>query len=461
MSRQMAVRWERRVGVVMAAVCGLWFAWMLYLALHRWHGLSFGAFDIGIFDQGLWLLANGHEPFISLRGLHLLADHASYLLYLMVPLYWLWEDARLLIILAALAPALAGWFSYRIARTEGIRPWGAVLIGATVLAMPAMVWTPWDAYHPETLAIALLPASYLAARKGRFVLAVALAALILLAKEDAGLLIAPYALYMWWRWKEARPHAYVLAALAVGITALSLLVVLPGHSPTGELIYTGRYLSGEALLTAPRFIYLGAMLIPGALAVAAPRFLLVGLPITVANLASAHQYQHDIRWHYSAYLLGVLAVAVPLGSARVVAGLKSDNAVRLLTGALAVSIALLFVAGPSLVTRFGGWGGIDAQERAEFDSLVAAVPAEASVSATWDLAPHLAHRITVFTAPNPFQRRFYGAGGEPPLPDPATVDYLAVDTRKVGDVPDPLMTAIDSGGWEVVQDGTFVLARRR
>ena len=74
----------------MASICLAWFGWLLYLALHRWHGLGFGAFDIGIFDQALWLLANGHEPFVTLRGLHVLGDHASYLLYLMAPLYWLW-----------------------------------------------------------------------------------------------------------------------------------------------------------------------------------------------------------------------------------------------------------------------------------------------------------------------------------------------------------------------------------
>src|SRR5690606_20032700 len=82
-----------------------------------------------------------------------------------------------------------------------------------------------------------------------------LAALILLGKEDAGLTVAPYSLYWWWRWREARPHAYALAGLAVGLTALSLFVVLPGHSPTGELIYTGRYLSGASLVTLSRGCY--------------------------------------------------------------------------------------------------------------------------------------------------------------------------------------------------------------
>lgn len=450
-----------RAGLAMAGLCLLWFGWLLYLALHRWFGLTFGAFDIGIFDQGLWLLANGEEPFVTLRGLHLFADHASYLLYLLVPLYWLWEDARLLIILTTAAPAIAGWLSYRIGRAEGLKPWAAVLVGATVLAMPAMLWTPWDAFHPETVAVCLIPASYLAARRNRFVLAVVLAAIILLAKEDAGLVVAPYALFMWWRWPESRKHAAALGTLAVVITALSLFVVLPGHSPTGALIYTGRYTFDASLLTLSRAGYLAAMLLPGALALAAPRFLLVGLPITLANLASGHIYQHDIRFHYSAYLLGVLAVAVPLGSARVVSGIGSPNALRVLWAAASISVLMLIAVGPALVTWFGEWGGIDSEERAEFDALIAAVPDDAVVTATWSLAPHLAHRVSVYTAPNPFQERFWGAAGLPPLPDPATVEYLAIDPRKAEELLDPMLDVVVAEDWEVLQADTFVLARRR
>ena len=39
--------------------------------------------------------------------------------------------------------------------------------------------------------------------------AVGLAGLILLAKEDAAVVVAPFALYMWWRWKEARVEVYM------------------------------------------------------------------------------------------------------------------------------------------------------------------------------------------------------------------------------------------------------------
>ncbi len=82
------------------------------------------------------------------------------------------------------------------------------------------------------------------------------------------------------------------------------------------------------------------------------------------------------------------------------------------------------------------------------------------MTATWSLAPHLAHRVAVYTAPNPFQARFWGAGGLPPPPDPSTVEYLAVDPRKTELGQDPMLDVIEAEHWEVIQAETFVLARR-
>jgi uncharacterized membrane protein len=462
---------RRMATLVMLGVCLLWLSWLGHLALHRWHGLGFGAFDIGIFDQGLWLLSVGEEPFVTLRGLHLFADHASYLMFLLVPVYWVWPDARALILITTLIPAVAGWLSFRIALVEGLRPWHGVVVAASVLVMPAMVWTPWDAFHPETVAIALLPASYLAARRGRFLLAVVLAGLILLAKEDAALVIVPYAVYLWWRWRESRRHAVALVGLAVAIQALSLLVVLPGLSPTGELIYTGRYTwdLGE-LATWSRVLYLPSMLLPAALAFWVPRLLLVGLPITVANLVSIHGYQHEIRWHYSAYLVGVLAIAVPLGASRLARRLEDPSHRRegppggvttVLSLALVASLVGLAWVGPQLVTRYGLWSGLIEPERVEFEQMLAAVPDHAAVSATWTIAPHLAHRPAIYMAPNPFSPRFWGVDGvHPPPPDPSIIDYLAIDTRQEIEEIDVVVDRVLAEGWTVVVDGTFTLIRR-
>src|SRR5437762_1313827 len=56
-------------------------------------------FDLGIYDQATWLLSRAQAPFVTVRGLDLLGQHAAYIMVLVAPLYRLWADPRLLLLL--------------------------------------------------------------------------------------------------------------------------------------------------------------------------------------------------------------------------------------------------------------------------------------------------------------------------------------------------------------------------
>ena len=59
------------------------------LHAHRFKAVEQTAFDAGIFDQGVWLLSRFKSPFVTIMGLNLFGDHASYILLGFVPLYWI------------------------------------------------------------------------------------------------------------------------------------------------------------------------------------------------------------------------------------------------------------------------------------------------------------------------------------------------------------------------------------
>ncbi|MFP4073185.1 MAG: DUF2079 domain-containing protein [Actinomycetota bacterium] len=457
--------------VVLLTAIFVWVGWFGWLALGRYSAFSFGAFDLGIFDQGAWLISRGDlSPFITLRGLPLFADHSSYLLFLVAPIYLVWADPRVLVLLAVLAPAAAVWLAYRIGVAEGLRPWVAAAIGLALLLHPAVAWTPWDAFHPETLTIPLLPASYLAARKGRFTLAVILGVLVLLAKEDAFLVVMPLAAYFWWRWPENRRAAWWLGMSAVVIAAVNLLVVLPGLSPTGELIYSGR-LDGPwtSRLTMSRLSYLAVVLVPAATSLAAPRLLAVAGPATFLNLWSSFPYQHEIRWHYTAYLLGVLAMAAPVGMKRLgdrfgdrlgVGFVSEKGAVgkRLHLAVLIVvaAIGTLHLAGPDLTAK-GVWAGQPADESAAMSEALSVIPDDAVVAASYLLAPHLAHRSNIYMLPNPWEEDIWGVNDtEPPPHDPSNVEWVAVQNEHAGEEVQQIRDDLLASGWEVVATGDTV-----
>jgi len=63
-------------------------------------------FDLGIFDQGVWLLSRFKTPFVTLMGLNLFGDHASYIMMAMVPVYWVWPEPQALLVVQTLALAV-------------------------------------------------------------------------------------------------------------------------------------------------------------------------------------------------------------------------------------------------------------------------------------------------------------------------------------------------------------------
>src|SRR5438270_1558586 len=48
---------------------------------------AYMSFDLGIFNQAVWLIAGGKTPFVTLRGVHTLGDHFNVFLYVIAPVY--------------------------------------------------------------------------------------------------------------------------------------------------------------------------------------------------------------------------------------------------------------------------------------------------------------------------------------------------------------------------------------
>ena len=92
-------------GLLGVALTGFFVLWYFFhfahltSDIHRGYGDS--AFDIGLYDQGVWLLSRFHAPFITMMGRNLFGDHTQFQMVLMVPLYWIRPDATTLLIAQA------------------------------------------------------------------------------------------------------------------------------------------------------------------------------------------------------------------------------------------------------------------------------------------------------------------------------------------------------------------------
>jgi len=91
------------------------------------------------------------------------------------------------------------------------------------------------------------------------------------------------------------------------------------------------------------------------------------------------------------------------------------------------------------------------------------VPADAGVAASYYLVPHLTHRVHIYEWPNPFVPTNWGVRGEHP-PDPASADYLVLDTALNGQNQDLFEQLTGPGGtFNVIwrRDGIVVATRTR
>src|SRR5205085_6665980 len=86
---------------------------------------TFG-FDLGIYDQGIWLLSRFKDPFITIRGLEFFGHHMNPALLLFVPAYWLGAGPHFLLVAQVLAQASGAFAIYLLARDRLADRWLAV-----------------------------------------------------------------------------------------------------------------------------------------------------------------------------------------------------------------------------------------------------------------------------------------------------------------------------------------------
>lgn len=440
-----------------------------YQMLTRLRLFHLNAFDVSIFDQGLWLLSRFQEPFVTVRGLNLFADHSSYILIPLAPLYWILPHQQSLILLSIALMAVGGPLVYFIARTIGASRTFAAVVAFGYLLHPAVSWNARDSFHPEQFVLPLLLVAFLLFAKNHDVWAVAAVFLSLTAKEDVALIAVPFGLFVWW-WFGKRRAGITIVVVSVAAFLINFLVLLPYFSPTGDLLYNDRYahlgdgILGIALglMTNPRALfeaffdvsnlgYIAALILPLPLALREPRVLLMVVPAVVANLVSAHTYQAQIYYHYTVYpLVGVIIAATIAAAA---ARTWSEQARK---AAVVVSIAAALAFFP-LSGVFAEWNGPLADQE-QYEEALALVPPDASVAAWYRFVPHLAIRTDVYQLPNPWERSNYSAPGLP-LPDPETVEWVVIRRGEDDALAERLLASAE---FDVVYDeGSALVLKRR
>ena len=453
------------------------FVWLAWLTHARFG--TFG-FDLGIFDQGVWLLSRFQDPFVTIRGLPLFGDHASYILLLVAPLYWTWADPRLLLLLQVVFLAVPAVSIYLIGTRRLGSAFAGLAMAAAYLAFPALQWAAIWHFHPETLAAGFLGLAALAADRERWRQMTVWLVLALLCKEDVGLVVGGFGALLW-ATGNGRVGRRAMAA-GLGWFVLTTLVLIPltngRPSPHLELNYgitgSGPSVVLEAVPTLVENVwrnltdgrgdtYLLLIFAPFlGLPLLDPRWLLPVAPPILLNLAATHGYQQEIRYQYLATAAPFLVLAAIAGM-RVVAR-RRIVLVSLLVALVAVAGYVDHRAGPAPWSKEFPRPAEDGPVNEARREALALIDPAAPLSAQYNLVPHLAHRTRIYEFPNPFMPVNWGFPDD--LHQPAEIDrlrYVVVERPLLGEADGALFDQLRGRPhWRTLLDrhGIVVLERR-
>jgi uncharacterized membrane protein len=309
-------------------------------ALIRFRRFLSTAFDLVIFDQGVRGYAHFSAPVSIARGVAdggtahfvLLSDHWSPILAVLAPLYWLHDGPTTLLVAQGVLFALAIPPLWAFTARE-LGPRAAYCVAAAyALSLPIMAAVTFD-FHEVAFVPVLTAIMAERFQAGRRWLGIAAAVALLLVKEDMGLLVAGFGVYLLLTRRRWTGLGLVVGGLAATWLASHVLIPAFGGSATFYWAY-GQFGPGVGsaagnivahplhalhVLVTPgvKVRTVVGLLVPlGFLALASP-LVLAAVPLLAERmLASGYPLWWQAKFQYDAFIVMILFLAAVDGAAR-------------------------------------------------------------------------------------------------------------------------------------------------
>jgi uncharacterized membrane protein len=391
--------------------------------------------DLGLFDQTIRGYSHFRIVYNTIQMLpNLLAEHFHPLLMVLAPFYWVWSDARMLLILQAVLLALASLPVYALAK-ERLGSGPALAVQIVFLSFWGMVAGAIYDFHEVALGVPLVAFALFATLRRRDHLLWVTVLLGVLVKENMALIFVALGLYILLvqrRWK--------LGLALVGVSALAFVVILKimssgvlgapykfwtytalgpnAGSAVAHLVRHPLNSLAIAVSNGQKVGLLVALLVPWLLLPLVSPMFLVALPTLAERLLSDRGAYWVPHFHYSLTIAPILAIAMVDAIARLRRRWPIFKR-RLLVHALLAMMAVANV--PWLINLAPDFGRILGFHGArDYSRCLAKIPKGASVLASNGLVPHLSNRDEIYVIRNEKLKGDYIAvdqGATPELTD--------------------------------------------
>ncbi len=381
-----------------------------------------GRFDLGNMTQTVWNTANGN--FFSLTNpdgveqISRLADHSDILLVLFAPLYLLWSDPKVLLIVQTFSLALGGIVVYLLAK-EILKKERISLILALSFYLNFWVHEQniFD-FHAVSVGTTLLLATFYFLVKKRYVLFSLFLLLSVMTKENVFMVASFFGLYLIFKEKK-----WILGTLLTIIPTLIFLYLVSKAIPDARgqahfaLSYYS-YLGGTTqgiiqnlifkpqiaighLLSMSTLDYLLQLLLPvGYLALLSPFYLIFTLPELAIYLLSDNPGLRSYQYHYGAIILPFIYISSIYGVKKMFSKFTHKNTQKLVFYYILTSTILsLYLYSPLPGMNNADYSVYTTTNSKTIDTYLSLIPANASVSASNNIGAHLSHRDEIYVVP--------------------------------------------------------------
>ena len=376
---------------------------ILFLCSSARHALFQSSFDLAIFDNAIYLISQGQQPFVAFRNLHILGDHAAWIVYPLALLYKIYPDIHWLFLIQALSLASGAIPLWYISRAIGLTKSQRQTITLAYLLYPAIFNVNLFDFHPEVIAIPAIFGAILAVESnqlGWFVVAVIL---ILSCKAVLALTVVGMGGWLLLSGKYRFKYAIIAIILGCAWFVIATQLIIPSFSGE-EAAAVDRYgYLGNSVLDIAKnliikpnlvlgkifsrstFSYILLLTIPLWWGLAPQHFLpLLGAsPILLINILSESPSQRNLVHQYSVPIVPWLLIVVVMALASQHVWFNQRNIVIWSVVAF-LALAKYGYFGSIYLQTWDTWGATRAA--------IALIDSKEGVLTTSDIAPHLTHR---------------------------------------------------------------------
>ena len=377
------------------------------LAVLRHFLLQSNAYDLGLFDQWIWLTSRNLPSFSTMTGLHMFADHGAWTLYIIAMIYKIIPDINILFFSQSLSLCFTTIPLWLLCKKNNLNSKVSFLITIFWLLQPVVFNINLFDFHPEVWAMPLIAYYYYFEKNKNFFISTLITILILGTRDGLVLLIFGFGLEQILKKRFGR-SIILIAISIIWFLFLNNWIYPMLNGDKGSVMALARYSKYgdsflEILLTLfanPIYVFQSINLIDSIfylIILFAPAFvfwkkisfitLISSFPLIFSNILSETSSQRTLIHQYSLPIVLIIVISVVNGIANNKEHLIHNKG-RFLWMILcwAALAKPFFFAGPYL-------SRLDSIKPAR--EAFIAIPKKAKVITTSYLVPHLSQRSFV------------------------------------------------------------------